>query len=134
MFCDPGHVAFFLRRAPCSGGTEGWNGEEYPIWPGNFGEVGNTKLEMRNSHPEREEKKRGGFSVRGGTNPRGNWGFGRPGLIYVGFLIIRVNRKDKGPANIAFPSGQRVGGGRIEACLSTTSFAPLAISILSLEL
>lgn len=109
MFCDPGHVAFFLRRAPCSGGTEGWNGEEYPIWPGNFGEVGNSKLEMRNSHPERERKKKGGgFRLVAELTHVEIGGFG---LIYVGFLIIRVNWKDKGPVNIAFPSGQRVGRG-----------------------
>lgn len=44
--------------------TEGWNGEEYPIWPGSFGEVGNGRFQMRNSNPE---KKKGGlnFSVRG---------------------------------------------------------------------
>lgn len=69
-------------------------------------QIGDEKFTPR----KRRKKRGGGFSVRGGTNPRGNWGFGRPGLIYVGFLIIRVNRKDKGPANIAFPSGQRVGG------------------------
>lgn len=65
------------------------------------------------------------ISVRGGTDPRGNWSFGRPGLIYVGlrFLIIRVNRKDKRPANITFPSGHRRVGVAVTSSLPAISIS-----------